>query len=68
MRLISKRLKHLRLINSYSKLFFFHGQTAWFSTDYRKTKRIEGHKFTSFCNYSVLPSLNKVYYYYYYYY
>ena len=28
----------------------------------------EGHKFTSFCNYSVLPSLNKVYYYYYYYY
>ena len=29
---------------------------------------IEGHKFTSFCNYSVLPSLNKVYCYYYYYY
>ena len=28
----------------------------------------EGHKFTSFCNYSVLPSLKKVYYYYYYYY
>ena len=28
---------------------------------------VEGHKFTSFCNYSVLPSLNKVYYYYYYY-
>ena len=28
----------------------------------------EGHKFTSFCNYSVLPSLNKAYYYYYYYY
>ena len=26
---------------------------------------IEGHKFTSFCNYSVLLSLNKVYYYYY---
>ena len=26
------------------------------------------HKFTSFCNYFVLPSLNKVYYYYYYYY
>ena len=26
--------------------------------------QIEGHKFTSFCNYSVLPSLNKVYYYY----
>ena len=26
----------------------------------------EGHKFTSFCNYSVLPSLKKVYYYYYY--
>ena len=26
----------------------------------------EGHKFTSFCNYSVLPSLNQVYYYYYY--
>ena len=25
----------------------------------------EGHKFTSFCNYSVLPSLKKVYYYYY---
>ena len=23
-----------------------------------------GHTFTSFCNYSVLPSLNKVYYYY----
>ena len=30
--------------------------------------QIEGHKFTSFCNYSVLPFLNKVYYYYYYYY
>ena len=29
---------------------------------------IEGHKFTSFCNYSVLPSLNKGYHYYYYYY
>ena len=28
----------------------------------------EGHKFTSFCNYSVLPSLKKVYCYYYYYY
>ena len=28
---------------------------------------IEGHKFTSFCNYSLLPSVNKVYYYYYYY-
>ena len=27
--------------------------------------RIDGDKFTSFCNYSVLPSLNKVYYYYY---
>ena len=26
-----------------------------------------GHKFTSFCNYSVLPSLNKMYYYYNYY-
>ena len=30
--------------------------------------RIEGDKSTIFCNYSVLPSLNKVYYYYYYYY
>ena len=30
--------------------------------------RIEGDKSTSFCNYSVLPFLNKVYYYYYYYY
>ena len=30
--------------------------------------RDQGHKFTSFCNYSVLPSLNKVYYYYDYYY
>ena len=28
--------------------------------------QIEGHKFTSFCSYSVLPFLNKVYYYYYY--
>ena len=25
--------------------------------------KIEGYKFTSFCNNSVLPSLNKVYYY-----
>ena len=60
-------LSNLRLNNSYSKLFF-HGQTACFSIEYRKTKRIEGHKFTSFCDYSVLPSLNKVYYYYCYYY
>ena len=30
--------------------------------------RCDIHKFTSFCNYSVLPSLSKVYYYYYYYY
>ena len=29
--------------------------------------RDQGHKFTSFCNYSMLSSLNKVYYYYYYY-
>ena len=28
----------------------------------------QGQKFTSFCNYSVLPSLNTVYYYYYYFY
>ena len=27
---------------------------------------LEGHKFTSFCNYSVQPSFNQVYYYYYY--
>ena len=33
------------------------GREAIYATD--------GHKFTSFCNYSVLPSLNKVYYYYY---
>ena len=27
-----------------------------------KRPLLEGHKFTSFCSYSVLPSLNKVYY------
>ena len=33
-----------------------------------RSHRDQGHKFTSFCNYSMVPSLNKVYYYYYYYY
>ena len=28
-----------------------------------QAKTLEGHKFTSVCNYSVLLSLNKVYYY-----
>ena len=39
----------------------------WFRTII-PISRIEGQKFTSFCDYSVLPSSNKVYYYYYYYY
>ena len=52
------------LSSSSSSLDFVHSE----SYDFVILIWIEGHKFTSFCNYSVLPSLNKVYYYYYYYY
>ena len=48
------------------------------TTQYRQLRRLpftipiglrcDIHNFTSFCNYSVLPSLSKVYHYYYYYY
>ena len=41
------------------------GTTTWSEMGKQnlKAKTLEGHKFTSFCNYSVLLSLNKVYYY-----
>ena len=41
------------------------GTTTWSEMGKQnlQAKTLEGHKFTSVCNYSVLLSLNKVYYY-----
>ena len=71
---VTIHVSHMELTCSYQLSLFLSLTTGFrsyimvFKQSQISSDRIEGDKSTSFCNYSVLPSLNKVYYYYYYYY